>query len=398
MNYFRQILTVTIWEYKRFYKIKNELIGILVLIVVAGLSFSGTRFAVEGMSKRQEITLLNTVSPALAEIMAERFDTIVISKNQKEDYKKQLVDDKEGMLLWQDDDGSFRLFGYRRPSRPDRIRSVNSAINQYVSSVRMAEAEISQELLESINEPAELHQEFIYEPGRGRRHVMAFFFAGFMTLAIFSSFAYQFTGITGEKQTKVTEQIVSAIKPQVWMDGKIFGITLTGLSSILTYAIISVLGGMVWLIFSGTPTSVILDFLYLPALLLFFAYTLLGILMWNAVMAAIAAIITDPNNSGKSGLMMLPSFFVFGSMLVLVDPDGLVAKILSWFPLTSASAMPMRWVATEVAWWEIPLSYALLFAGFYFVRKLAARIFRVTILIGGKEPTWGEVIRLMRES
>lgn len=396
MNYFRQILTVTLWEYKRFYKIKNELIGIVVLIVAGGFGFFVTRFAIEGISKPQEIALLETASPALSEIMAERFDTIMVTKNEKEDYKNQIVENKEGMLLWQEEDGSFQLFGYRRPSRPDRIRSVNSAINHYVSSVRKEEAGISQELWDSIGEPAELQQEFVYEPGRGRRHVMAFFFAGFMTLAIFSSFAYQFTGITGEKQTKVTEQIVSAIKPQVWMDGKIFGITLTGLSSILTYAVMSILGGIVWFIFSGTPTNVILDFLYPPALLLFFAYTILGILMWNAVMAAIAAIITDPNNSGKSGLMMLPSFFVFGSMLVLVDPDGVAAVALSWFPLTSASAMPMRWVATEVAWWEIPVSFSLLFAGFYLLRKLAARIFRVTILIGGKEPTWGEVIRLMR--
>ena len=32
-----------------------------------------------------------------------------------------------------------------------------------------------------------------------------------MLLAVFLSFAYQFTAITGEKQLKITEQIVSAI-------------------------------------------------------------------------------------------------------------------------------------------------------------------------------------------
>ena len=40
--------------------------------------------------------------------------------------------------------------------------------------------------------------------------------------------------------------IVSAIKPQVWMDGKIFGITLTGISSMLTYSLLSVIGGIIY--------------------------------------------------------------------------------------------------------------------------------------------------------
>jgi hypothetical protein len=35
---------------------------------------------------------------------------------------------------------------------------------------------------------------------------------------------------------------------------------------------------------------------------------------------------------------------------------------------------------------------------FYLLRKLAARIFRVSILLSGKEPSWGEIIKLMRES
>jgi ABC-2 type transport system permease protein len=58
----------------------------------------------------------------------------------------------------------------------------------------------------------------------------------------------------------------------------------------------------------------------------------------------------------------------------------------------------MRWAITEVGWWQLPGSLLVLTAAFYYLRKLAAKIFRVSILITGKEPTWKEVFKLAKES
>lgn len=181
------------------------------------------------------------------------------------------------------------------------------------------------------------------------------------------------------------------------MDGKIYGITLTGLASIFTYSILSIAGGILFFQFTGVPVSSILDYLYLPSILIYLPFALTGILIWNAILAAIASMITDPNNSGKSGLMMLPVLFVLASFLVTRDPDSKLAVFLSWFPLTSASSMPMRWAVTEVEYWQIVASFILLLVTFYFLRKLAAGIFRISILMSGKEPTFKEVIKLLKD-
>ncbi|MFO7656979.1 MAG: hypothetical protein R6W78_07920 [Bacteroidales bacterium] len=93
-------------------------------------------------------------------------------------------------------------------------------------------------------------------------------------MAVFLSFAYQFTAITSEKQLKITEQIVSAISPQVWMDGKIFGITLTGISSMNTYSVLSILGGALYFQFKGLPLSAILDYLYLTSIAIYLPFAL----------------------------------------------------------------------------------------------------------------------------
>ena len=155
---------------------------------------------------------------------------------------------------------------------------------------------------------------------------------------------------------------------------------------------------MLFFQFTGLPVSGILDYLYLPSIAIYLPFALVGILIWNALLAAIASIITDPNNSGKSSLMMLPVVFVFASFLVTRDPDSGLSIFLSWFPLTSATSMPVRWAITEVGYWQVAGSFLLLLLTFYFLRKLAAKIFRVSILITGKEPTWSEVYKLSRQT
>lgn len=393
MNYFKQVYTVTWWEFKRFYKLKNELIGIAVLLIFFVIGYFGGNFAVKGATEKQNITIPASADTQLAEILAQSYHLETVPDHQKDSLMEQISFQKEGMMLWEEEEG-FRLFAYKEPGRLSKLQD---QLNDYSKLKKLQDKGLDIDDYEHITSPAPLETQYIYEAGRGQRRIVAFFFAGLMVMAVFQSFAYQFTAITGEKQLKITEQIISAIKPQVWMDGKILGITLTGISSMVTYLVLSILGGMLVFLFTGAAISRILDYVYLPALILYFLYTLMGILMWNSLLAAIASIITDPNNSGKSSLMMLPALFVLASLIVLSQPDNHVGIFLSWFPLTSATGMPMRWIATEVAWWELVGSFVVLTATFYLMRRLAATIFRVSILISGKEPSWSEIYKMIRE-
>jgi len=394
MNYFQQLKTVTLWEYKRFYKIKNELIGIVVMLVLFGMGFFGGEYIARNIGDKQTILISEAADPQLKEILDKNFDMRVVPTDSIEAIREQIGLDKKGMLLEYEEGSGFLLFAYKKPGKMGMLQE---SLNEYEKIMSLSRKNLTVDDLDEILQPAGLQTQYIYDKTKGKKRILAMFFAGIMVMAVFVSFAYQFTAITGEKQLKITEQIVSAIKPQVWMDGKILGITLTGLSSMVTYTILSILGGMLFFLFTGASVDQIQQYIYLPALAIYFPFTILGILLWNAMMAAVASIITDPNNSGKSSLMMLPVLFVLASAIVLVEPDNHMAVFLSWFPLTSATGMPMRWIATEVAWWEIAGSFILLAGAFYLVRKLAATIFRVSILISGKEPTWAEVIKLARE-
>jgi ABC-2 type transport system permease protein len=392
MNYLQQIKTVTIWEFQRFYKPKNELLGIVIMLVIFSLSFFGMRALLADGNEKPALALHENADVLLAEMLSEVYDVSIISDPEAEELLKQFESGKPGMLLSPAEE-SFTLMAWKKPKDVEKLNQVLTVYNQTITAAGLELSET--ELIRLLN-PVSVLGQYFHEAGKGSR-VMAFFFAGLMVLAIFLSFAYQFTAITGEKQLRITEQIVSAIKPQVWMDGKIFGITLTGLMSMLTYTVISILGGMLFFQFTNVPFVTISNYIHLPSIALFLVFSLMGILIWNAVLAAIASVITDPNNSAKSSLMMLPILFVLASFLVLRDPDSSMALFLSFFPLTSATALPMRWVVTDMLWWHLPVSFLLLCCTFYVFRRLAAKIFRVSILMSGKEPSWAEVWKMARE-
>jgi ABC-2 type transport system permease protein len=394
MKYWNQVIVVTRWEYKRFFKPKNEVIGIVILLFVSVISYFGTKYAFSDSGTKPELTVFQNLDSKLTEKLSLDFKLNIVPAEQKSIVIQEISNAKDGILLIEEDN-AYTVHAYKKVRV---LKKLKMALEEQHRTQEMQKIGLSQDDLAIVLSPARITELYVYTDNSKSRVLLACFFAGLMIMAVFLSFAYQFTAITGEKQSKITEQIVSAISPQVWMDGKIFGITLTGISSMLTYSLLGIIGGILIFQFSGAPISNILDYLYLPSILLFLPFAFTGILIWNAILAAIASVITDPNSSGKSSLMMLPILFVGASFLVIRDPDSRMSVFLSWFPLTSATSMPMRWAITEMGFWQLVGSFIVLVATFYFLRKLAAKIFRVSILISGKEPSWSEIFKLLKES
>lgn len=215
-----------------------------------------------------------------------------------------------------------------------------------------------------------------------------------LVMAVFMGFAYQFTAITSEKQQRITEQVLSAISPQTWIDGKILGITGVGLAYVAFYSVIGLLG-MVVFIYLGVPLQETIALVNPLFLITFLMLALIGTLMWNAFLAGIAATIDDPNTSTKSGFMMMPLLPVSLAFLTLANPDTVAMKILGLFPITSYAVMPARMVLTGVAWWEPVVALILIAMTAWLFRILAGRIFAAGMMMYGKEPDWKQMLRWM---
>jgi len=72
--------------------------------------------------------------------------------------------------------------------------------------------------------------------------------------------------------------------------------------------------------------------------------------------------------------------------------------VASMFPFSAPIIMPLRMSLVPIPPWEMAVAILGLIIAFIGVILLAARIYRVGLLMYGKRPTLGEIARWVRQS
>jgi ABC-2 type transport system permease protein len=223
---------------------------------------------------------------------------------------------------------------------------------------------------------------------------------GLMIFAIFTGTGLLFTAITGEKTQRVTELVVSAVPPQAWIDGKVLGTIAYVIVNLATLGVGILLSVAASALIASGPIPPLPDISVNP----FVVLVMLGLIVAGAVMylymfAAVAASIDDPATSQRSGIIMLPGAFIALGWFGLVGDAGNPAfTFLSYFPLTSPSAMSVRVILGEAGPLEALGSLTILIFGCLAARWAAGKVFSLAVLITGKEPSWGEMMRWLRRA
>jgi len=222
-----------------------------------------------------------------------------------------------------------------------------------------------------------------------------------------------------EKTSRIIEIIISSIKPIQLMMGKIIGTTLAGILQFIIWAVVGmillVIANLVFGLNTSTPTTEMAmeaskladiqvyfaEFLKLPLFSMavyFLIYFIGGYFLYSSLYAAIGAAVdneTDTQQFMFPVIMPLMLGVYIGFFTVMNEPHGTVATIFSMIPFTSPIVMLMR-IPFGVPFYEIALSIALLFATFIAIVWVAAKIYRVGILMYGKKPTWKELIKWLK--
>jgi ABC-2 type transport system permease protein len=206
-----------------------------------------------------------------------------------------------------------------------------------------------------------------------------------------------------EKTSRVVEIVVSAAKPRELMLGKIIGVGGVGVFQLVIWAAIALVlfryrGELLGLF--GVPGAAGFE---LPPLTpgdiaVVLAYFLGGFFFYASLYAAIGAMVNSDQEAQQAQtpvviLLVIPVVCV---QLVAGDPRGAAAEVLTLVPFSSPILMPMRWVLGGARATDLALSLALLLAATAVVVWLAARIYRVGILMYGKRPTLRELGRWIR--
>jgi ABC-2 type transport system permease protein len=200
------------------------------------------------------------------------------------------------------------------------------------------------------------------------------------------------SGVIEEKGSRVVEVIVSSIPTHSLFAGKLLGVGAAGLIQLLVWtASLALLG----LYAAGAAGGV--DLPEIPPLLLvsFVIFFLLGYFLYAALYAAVgAAVNTIQEAQSLVYPILLP--LVVGMMFfpaVIQSPDSGLAVALSLVPPLTPLLMFLRISVVTPPAWQILLSILLTLATIAGVVWVAARIYRVGILMYGKRPTFPEMMR-----
>jgi len=210
-------------------------------------------------------------------------------------------------------------------------------------------------------------------------------------VSINTSGGYLLQAVVEEKENRTMEIMVTSISPAQLMAGKILG----NLSVGLTQVVIWVLGGVAAInLLTRANPELSLGGLITPSYFWLMIGTFIpSFIMVAALMAAIGATVTETREAQQvSGLFTLPIFLPLWFISVIMShPNGALAKVLSFFPLTAPLTLPMRAVLTDIPAWEIVATISLLILTAVVAIWFASRAFRLGMLRYGKRLSWKEL-------
>jgi len=135
----------------------------------------------------------------------------------------------------------------------------------------------------------------------------------------------------------------------------------------------------------------------------FVVYFVLGYLIYSSIYAAIGAAVDNETDTQQFIFpIILPLMLAIyvGFFSVFSNPHGPIAVGFSLFPLTSPIVMLMRLPGGigegGVPLWEVVTSILLLVITFIAIVWLAAKIYRVGILMYGKKPSYKELFKWIK--
>ncbi|MCX6298657.1 MAG: ABC transporter permease [Bacteroidetes bacterium] len=235
-------------------------------------------------------------------------------------------------------------------------------------------------------------------------------------------------GVMEEKVNRIAEVIISSVKPFQLMMGKITGIGTVGLVQFIIWIVLvfGVQFGIAMLFpdlvghmqgqpiqpagmqaaqamkNSGALTGLMegLNTINFPLIIgCFIFYFIGGYLLYSSLFAAVGSAVNEDPQDAQSLLLPITMPIVFGMVIMMKavnDPNSSLAIFGSLFPLTSPIVMMARvahGVPEGVSYLQLVLSMVFLILGFLGTTWVAAKIYRIGILMYGKKATWKEMIK-----
>jgi ABC-2 type transport system permease protein len=284
--------------------------------------------------------------------------------------------------------------------------ALENALNDSIRLERLAKINISEAKLKEINQKVNFSTKGIDKSGNEKEGSDWGFYVAFgLTFVLYLTITIYGSAVIGavveEKETKIAEILFSSANPFVLMMGKLIGVCLAGLTQVAIW-VFSALALMTYFLVSAKTNGMSLPLPDISAgvVLFFFIFFIIGFLLYSTVYALIGSMVTTTQEGGQ--FVLITVFILMAGLYSVIpivrDPNSTFSTIISLVPFVSPISMPARIVIEFPPLWQIFLSIllnVLMICGLIWV---AARVYRVGMLMYGKRATIPEVWRWIRTS
>jgi ABC-2 type transport system permease protein len=282
---------------------------------------------------------------------------------------------------------------------------LEEALSRAVRQQRLAEANIDARIVQELSEPVQLDTIMkvgatggVRDSGEGFALVFGASFIMYLTILMYGQMILG--AVIEEKETRIAEILFSSVKPFTLMMGKLVGVSLVALSQLAIWGlafVAFVVFGVGLLAARGLPLHIpnvpLVNFIY------FGLFFLLGYFIYSTIYALIGSMVTTAQEGGQLSMpiVLLPLIGFYLFLPISHSPDSSFAFWVSMFPFFSPMTMLVRIVTQTPPLWQIVLSLLLGFGTVALLTWVAARIYRVGMLMAGKKATIPEVMRWVRQ-
>jgi ABC-2 type transport system permease protein len=326
---------------------------------------------------------------------------------KKELDARVLAKDLDGYLILPAnllEDGKPEYFG-RNTGDLLTTKFLKEALSRAVRQQRLFDANIDVKIVQQLSEPVQLEATKVSAGGgvadRGEGFALVFG-AGFIMYLTILMYGQMILGaVIAEKETRISEILFSSVRPFTLMMGKLVGVSLVALTQLAIWGLAFLAFaafGVSLLAAKGVPLHVpnvpVINFVY------FGLFFLLGYFIYSTIYALIGSMVTTAQEGGQLSMpvVLLPLIGFYLFLPVSRSPDSSLAFWVSMFPFFSPMTMLTRIVTQTPPLWQIVMSLAIGFGTVGLLTWLAARIYRVGMLMAGKKATVREVMRWVRQA
>jgi ABC-2 type transport system permease protein len=357
--------------------------------------------------------------------------------NNYQGTKSSFIKDGYDYLLYvPQSQNNIQLLGKKKPG-PTNANTIEDDLTGISRARKLSEANIDSTLLANAQKRLSVESKEVTETGEKDAHIWAAYGLGLVCafliyISLFLYGAQVMRGVIEEKVSRVVEVIISSVKPFQLMLGKIIGVGMVGLTQFILWIVLTLslstiagtaviggkgdaikkmqteqmaksqisqlgesnadrmadsdVGAFLHSINSMPITEIVLCFLF---------YFFFGYMLYSALFAAVGSAV-DSETETQQFMMPLTMPLIFTIILsqtvIVNNPDSSLSVWLSIIPFTSPIAMMIR-IPFGVPAWQLAASMASMVLGFLLTTWVAARIYRVGILMYGKKASYKELAK-----